>query len=214
MRTFVELIPMSDRSALAPDTWLDQHGDALYRFAYGRVNDPDLAADLVQETFLEGLRARSSFAGNSSVRTWLTSILKFKIIDCYRRSARTPRVEEEPAVEPFFDRRGHWKAAPLPWDDDPGATLERSEFWDVLGQCITKLPEHLADAFLAIEVGELGRDHVCERFRITPANLSARLYRARLLLRHCLENHWFAEKVPRIRDRLARSSSQTADSSP
>jgi RNA polymerase sigma-70 factor (ECF subfamily) len=72
---------MSDRSPLTPDTWLDQHGDALYRFAYQRVRDPDQAADLVQETFLEGLRARSTFAGNSSVRTWLTSILKFKIID-------------------------------------------------------------------------------------------------------------------------------------
>jgi RNA polymerase sigma-70 factor, ECF subfamily len=209
---------MSDLSALAPDTWLDQHGDALYRFAYGRVRDPDLAADLVQETFLEGLRARSSFARNSSVRTWLTSILKHKIVDAYRRSGRTTRAEEpptsEPTVERFFDRRGHWKAAPLPWDDDPGATLERGEFWEVLGGCITKLPEHLADAFLAVELGELGRDGVCERFRISPANLSTRLHRARLLLRHCLEDYWFAETSPRTRDRPARPSPQTADTSP
>jgi RNA polymerase sigma-70 factor (ECF subfamily) len=210
---------MSERSPLVPDTWLDQHGDALYRFAYRRVRDPDRAADLVQETFLEGLRARSAFAGNSSVRTWLTSILKFKIIDWYRRSGRAPWAEDqptsEPAVERFFDRRGHWKAAPFPWDDDPAATLERGEFWEVLGECVTKLPEHLADAFLAIEVGELGRDHVCERLRITPANLSTRLYRARLLLRHCLENRWFfAETGLRTRDRPARSSPQTAETSP
>jgi RNA polymerase sigma-70 factor (ECF subfamily) len=209
---------MSDLSALAPDTWLDQHGDALYRFAYGRVRDPELAADLVQETFLEGLRARATFARNSSVRTWLTSILKHKIVDAYRRSGRRPRAEEpptsEPTVERFFDRRGHWKSAPLPWDDDPGATLERGEFWDVLGGCVTKLPEHLADAFLAIEMGELGRDRVCERLRITPANLSTRLYRARLLLRHCLEHHWFTETGPRSRDRSVRSSTQTADASP
>jgi RNA polymerase sigma-70 factor (ECF subfamily) len=206
---------MSDRSALAPDTWLDQHGDALYRFAYGRVRDPNLAADLVQETFLEGLRAHATFARNSSVRTWLTSILKHKIVDAYRRSGRRPRAEEpptsEPTVERFFDRRGHWKSAPLPWDDDPGATLERGEFWDVLGGCLTKLPEPLADAFLAIEVSELSRDRVCERFRITPANLATRLYRARLLLRHCLEHHWFTATGPRTRDRPARSSPQTAD---
>jgi RNA polymerase sigma-70 factor (ECF subfamily) len=117
-------------------------------------------------------------------------------------------------VEPFFDRRGHWKDAPIPWDEDSGATLERSEFWEVLGGCITKLPEHLADAFLAIEVSELGRDQVCERFRITPANLSTRLYRARLLLRHCLEHRWFAETGPQARDRTARSPPQTADTSP
>jgi RNA polymerase sigma-70 factor (ECF subfamily) len=209
---------MSHNPVLAPETWLDRHGDALYRFAYGRVRDPDLAADLVQETFLEGLRSRPSFAGKASERTWLTSILKYKIVDSYRRSGRAPRAEEpaasEPDAEGFFDRRGHWKTAPAPWDGDPGATLERSEFWDVLGQCVTKLPEHLADAFLAIEVGEGSRDHLCERLRITAANLSVRLYRARLLLRHCLENHWFAEQGPRSRTRSARPTGQMADSPP
>ena len=80
---------MFDDSALAPETWVDQHGDALYRFALRRVTDPELADDLVQETFLEGLSARSSFTGGSSVRTWLTAILKHKIIDQYRRSGRT-----------------------------------------------------------------------------------------------------------------------------
>lgn len=197
---------MPDCPALAPDTWLEQHGDALYRFAYGRVRDPDLAADLVQETFLDGLRARSTFAGKSSVRTWLTSILRYKIVDYYRRSGRAALADEatpEETAPHFFDGRGRWNSAPVPWDDDPGATLERGEFWDVLGRCIATLPDHLADAFLAIEVGELGRDWVCERFRITPANLSARLYRARLLLRHCLERHWFAEDGPRARGRPA-----------
>src|SRR6516165_4455181 len=99
---------MSDRSALAPETWVDQHGDALYRFALARVSDPELAADLVQETFLEALRGRASFQGKSSPRTWLTAILKYKIIDEFRRSRRLPRKDEEssfePAIESFFDR--------------------------------------------------------------------------------------------------------------
>jgi RNA polymerase sigma-70 factor (ECF subfamily) len=172
----------------------------LYRFAIGRVHDPELAADLVQETFLEGLRARSSFSGNSSLRTWLIAILKHKILDWYRRSGRMPRAEadplSEPAIEGFFDRRGHWKARPGRWGDDPGETLDRGEFWEVLGRCVARLPEHLADAFLAIELGDLGRDRVCEQLQITAANLAVRLYRARLLLRHCLETHWFAGAAP------------------
>jgi RNA polymerase sigma-70 factor (ECF subfamily) len=187
---------MFDESALAPETWVDLHGDALYRFALHRVTDPELADDLVQETFLEGLRARSSFTGRSSVRTWLTAILKHKITDQYRRSGRTPRTEGEPlsdaAIESFLDQSGHWKTPPGRWDDRPDAVFDRSEFREVLSQCVLRLPEHLADAFVTIELDDLERDRACEQFQITAANLSVRLYRARLLLRHCLVVHWFA----------------------
>jgi RNA polymerase sigma-70 factor, ECF subfamily len=206
---------MFDESALAPETWVDQHGDALYRFALRRVTDPELADDLVQDTFLEALRARSSFTGGSSVRTWLTAILKHKIIDQYRRSGRTPRTEGEPlsdpAIESFFDQGGHLKTPPGRWDDKPDAVLDRSEFREVLSQCVLRLPEHLADAFVAIELGDFDRDRACEQFQITAANLSVRLYRARLLLRHCLEVHWFAETVPDTRGRSVRRSDLSAD---
>jgi RNA polymerase sigma-70 factor (ECF subfamily) len=194
---------MADSPALAPETWVDEHGAALYHFALARVSDPELAADLVQETLLEALRGRASFQGKSSPRTWLTAILKHKIIDEFRRSRRLPRREEplssEPAIERFIDRRGHWKTAPGRWGDEPDAILDRREFWEVLRQCVLRLPEHLADAFLAIELGDLDRARACARFEITAANLATRLYRARLLLRHCLETHWFAESVPYTR---------------
>jgi RNA polymerase sigma-70 factor (ECF subfamily) len=194
---------MSDSSAVAPETWVDQHGDVLYRFALARVSDPELAADLVQDTFLEALRGRASFQGESSPRTWLTAILKYKIIDEFRRSRRLPRrVKEssfEPAIESVFDRRGHGKTAPGRRGDEPDAILDRREFWEVLKRCVLRLPEHLADAFVAIELGGLDREGACERFEITAANLAARLYRARLLLRHCLEIHWLAETAPYAR---------------
>jgi RNA polymerase sigma-70 factor (ECF subfamily) len=186
---------MFDESALAPETWVDRHGDALYRFALRRVTDLELADDLVQETFLEGLRARSSFTGGSSVRTWLTAILKHKIIDQYRRSGRTPRMEGEPlsdlAIESLLDHGSRWKTPPGRSDNGPEAVLDRSEFREVLLQCVLRLPEHLADAFVAIELGDLGRDRACEQFQITAATLAVRLHRARRLLRHCLQVHWF-----------------------
>ena len=66
--------------------WLERHGDALYRYARARLGARDLAEDLVQETLLAAPRARQQFAGRSSVRTWLFSILRHKIVDLYRRS--------------------------------------------------------------------------------------------------------------------------------
>ena len=98
--------------AIGADRWVDQHGDSLYRYALSRLRAPDLAADVVQETFLEALRAQGSFAGRSSERTWLIGILRHKILDHFRTLGREEARSSSASLEPGFDRRGHWKARP------------------------------------------------------------------------------------------------------
>src|SRR5207247_8176213 len=71
-----------------PAAWVDEHGDVLYRYALARVRKPDLAQDLVQETFLAAIRGHEKFAGQSSVRSWLCGILKHKLCDYYRKLGR------------------------------------------------------------------------------------------------------------------------------
>src|SRR3984885_10561146 len=104
---------MRYEQATDAECWVDRHGDCLYRYALLRLRAPDLAADAVQETFLEALRARGSFEARSSERTWLIGILRHKILDHYRRSGREQAalgtVPRDAAVESGFDRRGHWK---------------------------------------------------------------------------------------------------------
>ena len=46
---------MGDVEQVDPEGWVDRHGDSLYRYAFLRLRAPDLAADVVQETFLEAL---------------------------------------------------------------------------------------------------------------------------------------------------------------
>ncbi|WP_422931811.1 sigma-70 family RNA polymerase sigma factor [Singulisphaera sp. PoT] len=188
---------MGNRSELEPETWVERHGDSLYRFAILRVGDPEVAADLVQEAFLEALRTRDAFGGRSSVRTWLIAILKHKILDHHRRSGRERRRESREPPEGGatasgpFDRRGSWRPAPSAWKSDPLREYERLEFWEVLGGCIAEMPPHLADVFLDLEVEGASRESICDDMNISMENLSVRLYRARLLLRRCLEIRWF-----------------------
>lgn len=52
-----------------PDRWVDEHGDALYGYALLRLRNAELAAEVVQETFLEAIKARSKFLGLSTERT-------------------------------------------------------------------------------------------------------------------------------------------------
>jgi RNA polymerase sigma-70 factor (ECF subfamily) len=186
---------MEDGSALEPESWVDRHGDSLFRFAVLRVHDPEVASDLVQETFLGALRARDSFSGRSSVRTWLVAILRHKIADRLRALGREQRFgggeASEGEGEREFDRHGRWRSPPLDWAGDPRDEYERREFWEVVGRCLSRIPPHLADAFLDRELEGRSRDDICREASITPENLSVRLYRARLLLRRCLEVHWF-----------------------
>jgi RNA polymerase sigma-70 factor (ECF subfamily) len=195
----------SDASA-----WLERYGDALYRYAAARVGGREPAEDLVQETFLAALQSRDRFQHRSSVRTWLFSILRHKIVDHYRRTQEEREhtaagagaesdAEADEVVKRFFTADGLWSNAPSPWKS-PEQALERDEFWNVLDGCLGGLPRSLAQAFVLRELEEVDSDRLCELLGLSPGNLRVRLHRARLLLRDCLETRWFgsrSEDAPR-----------------
>ncbi len=195
--------PMSVDAVTDPEEWVDRHGDSLYRYALLRLRSPELAADVVQETFLEALRARSAFSGRSSERTWLVGIMRHKIGDHFRRVRREPAASNGELASgtsgPPFDGRGHWQAGPADCGSEPSLEMETREFWDVFNGCLSKLPQGIADAFLLRELDGLGGDEVQQILGITPANLWKRLHRARVCLRQCLESGWFGPQKKRSR---------------
>ena len=58
--------------------------------------------------------------------------------------------------------------------------------------CLEKLPPNTARVFMMREVMELDSDEICRELSITATNLWVMLYRARMALRQCLEQNWFA----------------------
>jgi len=192
---------MSDRKSDAtnidnPETWVDNYGDFLYRFALSRVKDPSVAEDLVQETFLAALRARENFKGRSAGRTWLIAILKHKIVDYIRKKIREPSTDKIETLTDIadadFDDRGEWMIRPSKWAINPGNIYEQKEFLNVLYRCLAELPERLAEAFMLREMDGLSTEEVCKVLDITATNSWVMLYRARMSLRRCLENKWLS----------------------
>jgi len=183
----------TDRSAESrdPSNWVDEHGDALFRFAIMRVRDSDLAADLVQDTFLSALKGIDGFRGGSTVRTWLTGILKHKIIDYYRRTKI-----EVPAsdVGPQGTDLDHVESLAPAWKESPSTLVENREFWGVLTSCLDGLPEAHRLAFSMREFDGLSSEEIRKVLEVTPTNLWVMLHRARTKLRRCLETNWFERK--------------------
>jgi RNA polymerase sigma-70 factor (ECF subfamily) len=171
--------------------WVEQYGDALYRYARARLAGRELAEDLVQETFLAALQSLDRFQHRSSLRTWLFSILRHKIVDHYRRGEADRSLPgPAPGHDRFFTPGGHWAKAPSPWKT-PEEVLMDDEFHAVLEGCLGDLPRSLARAFVLRELEEVEAAELCELLGLSPGNLRVRLHRARLLLRECLEKKWF-----------------------
>ena len=189
-------------SQLSPaETWVDQHGDYLFRYAMMRLRDKDLAENLVQETLLAALKGRGSFGGRSSERTWMVGILKHKIIDHYRKDFRERPVTdlqslqaaEEQTVDQFYDVVGNPRQYPRDWMPDQRAILHSKEFWVILHGCMEKLPKTTSAAFAMRELDAMGTPLICKELGLSPTNLWVMLHRARLQLRACLEKNWFKE---------------------
>lgn len=174
--------------------WLAEHGDYLYRFALARLRDPHQAEDAVQETLIAAMTS-SGFNQNSSARTWLTGILKHKIIDVFRKQARETSLDVEDefaevaATDDFFDHRERWLGAIQDWEL-PDNQLEQKQFLNTLQQCVDKLPSKLAQIFIMRDVNEDDNEEICKVLDITTTNAWVMLYRARMNLRKCLEINW------------------------
>ncbi|GBC59590.1 hypothetical protein DENIS_0529 [Desulfonema ishimotonii] len=184
----------SDVRPDTPEFWVDHYGDTLYRFALSRIRKPEVAEDLVQETFMAALRSHRKFRGRSSVRTWLIAILKHKIVDHYRRQSRAAATDDmDYAADHFdalFDPGGHWSFIPAKWSVNPAKVQEQKEFLDIFYQCLSKLPRRMARAFMLREVEGESTEAICKALDISATNSWVILYRARMNLRRCLETHW------------------------
>src|SRR5580765_2889215 len=164
----------------------------LLRFARLQLRDAAAAEDAVQEALVAALTGEKSFGGRSNLRTWLTGILKHKIIDAIRKSGRETQIESDEALEALFDQSDHWKAFPPEWDN-PDRSLEQKQFFTALEMCLEGLPEKTARAFLMREHMGLETDEICKELRVTPTHVWVLLYRARMALRQCLEMNWFGK---------------------
>jgi len=187
----------SKKAKVDPLEWVDQYGDYLMRFAMMRVNNASVAEDLVQETFLAAIKAWDRFEGKSTVKTWLTGILKFKVLDHYRKSGRetsftqlTSFYEEEEGKH--FGDNHHWtregEFSPANWKPEQWEHMDQDEFMRQFLACSEQLPEKVKQVFFLREVDGVESKDIIEQLGITPQNLWTILHRARMSLRRCLES--------------------------
>ncbi len=169
----------------------------MYRYAWLRTRDPELAEEMVQECLVAAFGARERFAGQSSERTWLIGILKHKIIDHFRKNSREVAYDDvEVAREPegIFSQRGKWINEPRRWDRTPDDALEDAQLWEAMERCLAGLSPRLSQIFTLREMEGIKGPELCKVLNISATNLGVMIYRARSQLRSCLEKTYFCSQ--------------------
>lgn len=188
---------------LHPETWISKYGDYLFSIALLKTSNKETAEDLVQESFLSAIKAKDSFRGESSEKTWLVSILNNKIMDYYRKKDVLKNTTEyltdtnQSFSESFFGMQttfsnAHWLADKTPkhWSSNADDRMMQSEFQQVLEKCIGLMPPKLAPVFISKFIDEEETEKICKDFEISSSNYWVIIHRAKLLIRSCLEKNW------------------------
>ena len=152
------------------------HRDYLVRYAQRKLHDPALAEDAVHDVFEAVMSGRANFEGRAALRSWLTAILKFKVVDIIRSRARYGSYD-------CFDHDEEVEGTGIEQlvCDSPGPQ-EVAEQRELLGQTLKRinvLPRGLRDVMQFRVLQDESSQEVCERLQISEASLFVRLHRAR-----------------------------------
>lgn len=190
--------PPSSPSPAHADELVALRPDML-RFARLQLRDAAMAEDAVQEAIEAALRQQDSFAGRSTLKTWVFSILRHKIVDHLRATRRTlpmsSLVDEgenwQERLEQLFNEQGRWREdeRPAPWPT-PEASMNERQFWLVFEACLDHLPAQTGRVFMMREFLGFDTGEICRELEITISNCHVILHRARLKLRGCMDHGW------------------------
>ncbi|MEO8773519.1 MAG: sigma-70 family RNA polymerase sigma factor [Gelidibacter sp.] len=178
---------------LNPNGWIERYSDYLFNYTISRINDREVAKDIIQDTFFAGLKSMKNFKGEASERTWLISILKRKIIDYYRKINSIKGQAEVRMTYNTDESEGDWleervedKATLNPQD-----LLENAELSDAIYDCMDKLSEKQATVFKMKTLLNYDTETICNELNITASNLWVIIHRARTAMAECMEDNWF-----------------------
>lgn len=144
--------------------------DQFLGYIRKRIDDPELAEDILQDSLLRAIRSTPDLRDEERLIPWFYRVLQNAIVDAYRRRG----------VE-----RGRVVVAQIP--EVAAEPEDDAELCRCFERLIPTLKTEYADLIQAVELGSESPDVAAGRLGITPNNLKVRRHRARQALRRKLE---------------------------
>ena len=172
------------RDAGAVRLVMRRNNQRLFRAAWQILRNREDAEDAVQSAYLKAFAAIKSFAGRSSLSTWLTRIVINNAL-AHARSARRRRSLLEESEVPILDdyremlMRGSMSVS-------PERAVARGQIRQIVDDAINQLPAPFRTVFVLRQIEELDVGEVAERLGIPAATVKTRHLRARRRLQRLL----------------------------
>lgn len=149
---------------------IGRYREQLLRFARVRLRNPAHAEDAVQDALVAAIGADRGFQGRAALGTWLTGILKHKIVDCVRRTARD-------RCEPLCEQTVGCDAG------DPAQVFAARRLLGEVDRRLAELPPRAADVLIMRDVLGMNTEEACRALSISANYCAVLLHRARRRLR-------------------------------
>lgn len=177
----------------------------LFRVARAVIGEDSEAEDVLQESYMRAYHKLDSFRGDSTLLTWLTSIVLNEARGRLRKRHAMVGLEQIDAapddthqIIQFPSRFGN---------EDPAVSAARAQIRHLLEHAIDELPEAFRTVYMMREVEECTVEETAQLLAIKPETVKTRLHRARRLLRTSLQGTLAAtmsEAFPFMGQRCAR----------
>jgi RNA polymerase sigma-70 factor (ECF subfamily) len=159
------------------------HLDALYNLAHWLARDPVEAEDLVQETYVRGIRAAHQFRPGTNLRAWLFQILRNTFFTQYRRKGREPKTVDPEMLDQLLHPSGAAEARNhLAGSADGAAGLD-------LTAALNRLPEAYRSVVLLADLEDLTMEEVALIMECPVGTVKSRLFRAHGILKNLLRDY-------------------------
>ncbi len=172
------------RQAAEDAAFVDAHYQGVFRFLLWVSRDPDLAADLTQETFAAYWASRGGGAGarppEAELRAWLYGIARNR----WRKGARARAREAERCAGSLDDPAG---LDPAERGPGPESRVLAALDGERVARAVAELPAELREALVLRVWSEMEYSQVAAVLGISEGLARWRVHRGRLLLRRALE---------------------------
>ena len=168
-----------DKNEVAPEFWSTRYHDRLLNYAFQRIGSVNAAEEVVQETYLSGLKFLEQYRGEGSEVAWLLGILKRKVVDYYRAKNRRSSANTELLESASVNELGCRFRVSETRVPDPSEACQVKELNEALVRALQKLPSMQSNVFRMCKLEGLPPKQVSRFLKISSGNCSVILHRAR-----------------------------------
>jgi RNA polymerase sigma factor (sigma-70 family) len=179
----VALVRQGQRDAFRPI--MQRCNQRLFRMARSVVGDDFEAEDVVQESYMRAYKKLDTFRGDSTLLTWLTSIVLNEARGRLRKRHTMVGLEQ---IDAAPDDTHRVLQFPSKFgNEDPAAAAARAQIRHLLEHAIDELPPAFRTVYVMREIEECTVEETATQLAIKPETVKTRLHRARRLLRASLQ---------------------------